>query len=202
MKFIWFPITAVLFSHNIFAHGVEYLHAPQHQHGIGDISITWQEAKLTVTAVYSGQDTVKFEHLPRNAKEKRQVRDVYQKLIDQPVITAIGCQASKVSVASALFAEHSDSANDDEDPNNFISDLLGESTSIDHDNDTTTNILEHMDFAAVYTFNCQKNQVALNFQHFSSFPALQQIRVHQDDLKNKIIQTLNPKNSKIQATQK
>jgi hypothetical protein len=204
MKLIWFPIIAALFSYNVSAHGVKYLHAPQHQHGVGDISIAWHNTKtgiqLTTTVVYSGEDVVKFEHLPKNAKEKRQVRDVYQQFIAQPVITAQGCQPIKVTVSSALFAEHN-TQDEEEHSTNFISNLLGESPTKISDKQNNTNVPKHMDFAATYHFNCDTSNKVLAFQHFSSFPHLQTIRVHQDNLENKVTQTLTLKALQIQMVQ-
>jgi len=199
MKLIGFSIAALLLSQAVYSHEVEYLHAPQHQHGTGDISLLWQatdsNTQLTVTAVYAGQDVVKFEHLPKNAAEKRQVREAYQQFIDQPVITANGCKPNQVNVSSALFAEHANNSEKENKFNNFISNLLGQSDDATNSGEIT--IPEHMDFAAVYTFLCDKNHQALQFQHFATFPSLQQVRVHQNDIKQATSQILTPKESQI-----
>ena len=171
-----------LISSNLYAHGVEYLHVASHKHGVADVAVEWQEKNLTVTAVFPGQDVVGFEHIPTNAKEKRVVRDAYQVFIDNPVITAKGCEPKQVNVSSALFDEHAHG-----ESNGFLDSLLGEKKGGNAD------VPEHMDFQAVYQFSCDAHKQSLKFMSFPVFTSLKQVNVHQGKIDTEPTQTLNPK---------
>ena len=180
-------ISSLFISSTLYAHGVDNLHFTPYEQGVAQVAVEWQGTDVTVTAVFPAQDVVGFEHIPANAKEKRAVRDAYQRFIDNPVVMAKGCQPQEVKVNSALFDEH---ANGEDE--SFFGGLLGDNSTSE-----TINTAEHMDFQAIYRFSCDVAKKPLKFMSFPVFSGLKQARIRQGNMSNEATQTLTSKQTVI-----
>lgn len=182
MKGLSILVAGLFFTPALYAHGVDYTHVATHTHGTADLSVEWDKKELIVTAVFPAQDVVGFEHIPTNAAEKRLVRDAYKKFVDNPAVMVNGCKPKKVDVASALFDEHADG-----ESNGFFDDLLGAKKEADEIED----VPNHMDFQSIYVFTCDEKNKPLNFNNFSVFPSVKQVRVYHGKITGEASQILS-----------